>query len=72
VLVNNFIYVPLTDQKSMILRAENGHVAPGAPAPPNLRQLLSNDAAKKLLDDALILRDFTPPGVNPNANIGKQ
>jgi len=46
--------------------------APSAAAPPNLHRLLSSEAAKKVLDDAFILRTFSPPAVNPSANIGKQ
>ncbi len=70
-VVNNFIYVPLTDSKVATLSAETGRLTSTAPAPPNLRQLLGNESAKKLLEDALILRNFSPPGVNPNAPIGK-
>jgi len=54
------------------LNAETGRPAQSATVQPNLRRLLSSDNAKKLLDDAFILRTFAPPAVNPSANIGKQ
>jgi outer membrane protein assembly factor BamB len=71
VVVDGFVYVPLADSKTVTLNAETGRIAAGATAPPNLRQLLGSENAKKLLEDAFILRTFAPPGVNPSANIGR-
>jgi outer membrane protein assembly factor BamB len=71
IVVGGFVYIPITNSKTMIISAENGRVVTGAATSPNFRQLLSSESAKKLLEDALILRTFGPPGVNPGADIGK-
>jgi outer membrane protein assembly factor BamB len=72
VVLNSFICIPTTDSKTITLNAETGRPAPSATPPPNLHHLLSSENAKKLLEDAFILRTFSPPAVNPSANIGKQ
>jgi len=72
VVLNGFVYVPISESKTMTLNAETGHPAPAATPPPNLHRLLTSENAKKLLDDAFILRTFSSPAVNPSANIGKQ
>jgi hypothetical protein len=72
VVLNGLVYVPISDLKTMVLSAETGRPAQSATPLPNLRRLLSSDNAKKLLDDAFILRTFSPPAVNPSANIGRQ
>ncbi|HEV8605359.1 MAG TPA: PQQ-binding-like beta-propeller repeat protein [Tepidisphaeraceae bacterium] len=69
-VLDGFVYVPLADSKTITLNAETGRTAAAATPSPNLRQLLSSENAKKLLEDAFILRTFAPPGVNPSANIG--
>jgi len=70
-LFNGNLYIPISDSKTITLSSETGHPAPNATAPPNLRHLLTSETAKKLLDDAFILRTFSPPAVNPSANIGR-
>ncbi|HEV8378045.1 MAG TPA: PQQ-binding-like beta-propeller repeat protein [Tepidisphaeraceae bacterium] len=72
VVLNGFVYIPTTDSKTILLNAETGRPARNATAQANLRRLLSSENAKKVLDDAFILRTFAPPAVNPSANIGKQ
>jgi outer membrane protein assembly factor BamB len=72
VVFNNILFIPTSDSKIITLSAETGRPAPSPIPQPNLRRLLSTENAKKLLDDAFILRTFAPPAVNPSANIGKQ
>lgn len=72
VVVNGCVYVPTSDSKTMTLNAETGRVAQSPIAQPNLRRVLSSENAKKLLEEAFILRTFAAPAVNPSANIGKQ
>ena len=72
VVLNGFVHVPISDSKILTLNAETGHAAQSSIAQPNLRRVLSSENAKRLLEDAFILRTFAPPAVNPSANIGKQ
>ena len=72
IVLNGLVYVPISDSKTMILSADTGKVIANAPAPPNLTRLLATENAKKVLEEAFILRTFAPPAVNPSANIGKQ
>jgi len=72
IVLNGLVHIPISENKIMTLSAETGRVAQSPIAQPNLRRVLSSENAKKLLDEAFILRTFAPPAVNPSANIGKQ
>jgi glucose dehydrogenase len=70
-VVGGVVYIPVTNSKIVTLSADSGRVVSATGNYPTLKQMLGNEQARKILDDAMILRTFGPPGVNPTGDVGR-